>query len=124
MQTVMYGNVNDWLNDLGQGETASTIPSSAGALAARERFIDEQNVLIDKEARRLKNAGTSVSCALTMAFMARHRPLVDARSPKVVENKLREKRVSLQMNPICCLGSWFRRDTQGVSDASSSCTVD
>ena len=68
----------------------STIPSSAGALLQkRESFSPDQVAVLQKEARRLKDAGRFVSMAKVLQVMARYKPMFDSRSPKTVEGKLR-----------------------------------
>ena len=68
--------------------------SSCSAGPRREPFGHAEEVVVDKEARRLMFSGISVSTAITLAFMARHRPLFDERSPKVMANKLRDRPVT------------------------------
>ena len=68
----------------------STVPSSAGAMAMdRERFSESQTVVLEQEARRLKDSDRFVSTARALQIMSRHKPLFDCRSPKSVEDKLR-----------------------------------
>ena len=96
MNSLMYGpRPNTTQNREGENGNemdadVSTIPSSAGALQqCREAFTTNQLTVLEKEARRLKDAQRFVTMDAVLQIMSRYKPVFDNRSPRTVEGKLR-----------------------------------
>ena len=90
MKRVMYSETSV---SGAKDDERSTIPSSAGALERQSRarvpFSPRQEIVIEREARRIRDKNMFVTTSVVMALMARHKSLFEDRSPRCVENRLR-----------------------------------
>ena len=92
----MYGEGNgDVSSEVEQEE--STVPSSAGAMnQTRAPLSPTAEYIIEREARRLKERGVSVTMSVCIQLMGRHKPHFDTCSPRTVEGRLRSTLPALQ----------------------------
>ena len=101
MKEVMYGSREErrGVKRVHRGQESapsdreSTIPSSAGALQrSRSSFTGAQEAALNKEARRMRNKNKFVTKNSVLTFMNKpcNKSLFELRSPRCVENKLRE----------------------------------